>query len=63
MVVRVFDELLGAQDFAVLQRFPSVFLCVESCIEHDAVRVQMRIQSPGGFVCECGADKVLGETV
>jgi hypothetical protein len=44
VVINIFGELSGAQEFIILKRLPAILHLIKCGIEHNAMCVQMRVE-------------------
>src|ERR1700690_1329408 len=63
MVIDVLGEFSCLQHPVVLQRLPPLLHRIKGCVEHDAMRVQMRVEGTRGVMGEQGRHKIAGGTV
>src|ERR1035438_9920894 len=63
MVIDVLGKFSGAQQFIILQCLPALLHRIKGCVEHDAMRVQMRVEGARGVMGEQRCCKIAGGTV
>jgi len=63
VIVGVLGKFPGPQQFVILERLPPAFHRVERRVEHNAVRMQMRIEGARRVVCEQRRNEVPGHPV
>ena len=63
VIIGVLGKLPGAQKFVVLESLPTILDLIESGIEHNTVRVQVRVEGTRRIVSEQGGNEVAGGTV
>src|ERR1017187_1193953 len=63
MVIDVLGKFSGAQQFIILQCLPALLHWIKGRVEHDAMRVQMRVEGTRGVMGEQRRRKIAGGTV
>ena len=58
MVIDVLSEFPRPQQFVILKRLLPVFRRIERRVEHDAMRVQVRVEGAGGVMGELRGDEI-----
>ncbi len=63
VIIHILHEFLGLEHFKIVHRLPTAFLVVVGGVEHNAMRMQMRVQSARRVMPKCRGDNIARQAV